>query len=57
MAKFAEHPSVLKKSLSARSAVLKQPETRPKHHENSAFRRSVGGRKVREGVFQHADPF
>jgi hypothetical protein len=54
---LVEGNSVLKKSLSARSAVLNQPEARPKHHESSVFSRSVGGRKEREGVFQHAGKF
>jgi hypothetical protein len=32
-----EGVSPLKKSLSARSAVQKRPETRPKHYENDVF--------------------
>ena len=34
---YQKRSSVLKKSLSARSAVEKRPETRPKHYENGVF--------------------
>jgi hypothetical protein len=36
-AKFAEQPSVLKKSLSARSAVQESPKTRLKHYKYGVF--------------------
>jgi hypothetical protein len=36
-AKFAEHLSLLKKSMSARLAVQKGPKPRPKHSENVVF--------------------
>ncbi len=42
---FWECTSLLKKSLSPRSAVLKKPETRLKHYENSVFSPSTGGQK------------
>jgi hypothetical protein len=34
---FQKRTSLLKKSLSARSAVQKRSETRPKHYENVVF--------------------
>jgi hypothetical protein len=36
-ADFREHLRLLKKSLSARSAVLKRHETRPKHYKSGVF--------------------
>jgi hypothetical protein len=54
MAKFAEFISVLKKSLSARSALSKRPETRPKRHRGDVFNPRTRARSEREGVFQHA---
>jgi hypothetical protein len=49
--------SVLKKWLSARSALQESPKTSPKHYENDVFGLRTGGTREREGVFQHAVDF
>jgi hypothetical protein len=54
---FGEHPSLLKKWFTARPAVQKGPKAMPKRYKNAALGPRTGGRKGREGVFQHADPF
>ena len=54
---YQKRTRVLKKSLSARSAVQKRPERKPKHYENGMFSPRTGGQTVREGVFQHAGTF
>jgi hypothetical protein len=48
---------VLKKWLSAQSAVQEGPKTRRKRYENGAFGPWIGGAGEPEGVFQQADPF
>jgi hypothetical protein len=52
---WLKHNSVLKKWLSARSALQESPKTSPKHYENDVFGLRTGGTREREGVFQHAD--
>jgi hypothetical protein len=46
--------SLLKKWLSARSALHETPKTSLKHYENDVFGLRTGGTGEREGVFQHA---
>jgi hypothetical protein len=55
--KFAEPCSLLKKYVSARSAVQESPKTRPKRYRNGVFGPRTGSRRERDGVFQQADPF
>jgi len=43
--------------VSARSAVQESPKTRSKRYENGVFGPRTGCLRVREGVFQQADPF
>ena len=52
---WLKHNSVLKKWLSARSALQESPKTSPKHYQNDVFGLRTGGTREREGVFQHAD--
>jgi hypothetical protein len=51
---FRKGRSVLKKWLSAQSAVQEGPKTRRKRYENGAFGPWIGGAGEPEGVFQHA---
>jgi hypothetical protein len=45
------HGTLLKKSLSARSAVQKRPETRPKHYENVVFNSWFGAEESAKEFF------
>ena len=53
---YQKRTRVLKKSLSARSAVQKRPERRPKHYENG-ISPSNGGTKSARRSIQHAGAF
>jgi hypothetical protein len=61
MAKFAEDPSLLKKSPPHRSlrlpTGLKTPETGLQTLKRDAIDARRGTRREHEGVFQQADPF
>jgi hypothetical protein len=51
------HGALLKKWLSARSALQESPKTSLKHYENDVFGLRTGGTRERDGVFQHAGVF
>jgi hypothetical protein len=51
------HGALLKKWLSARSALQESPKTSLKHYENDVFGSRTGGTREREGVFQYAGEF
>jgi hypothetical protein len=53
---FREHPILLKGSMSARSAVQKRPETRPKHYENVVFSPRSGAEKSAKEFFNTLTP-
>jgi hypothetical protein len=53
--KCVEEVSLLKKWLSARSALQESPKTSPKHYANDVCGPRTGGTREREGVFQHAE--
>ena len=46
---LGEHLSLLKKWLSARSALQKSPKTSPKHYANAVFGPRTGGTREHEG--------
>jgi hypothetical protein len=50
-----EGDSLLKKSVSTRSAAQENPKTMPKHHRSAVFGPTAEDRREREGVFQQAE--